>query len=138
MIPTIAQLMTTTLHTIGATQTIDEAAKAMARHRTGSLLVRRGGEYVGIITEVDIIRKVIAKARKPAETMVGEVMTTPLVTIEADQTILDANALMESKQIRHLVVRQYGDIAGIVSVRDLLHPIFLEHDKASVKKASGF
>ncbi|MFY9268330.1 MAG: CBS domain-containing protein [Candidatus Manganitrophaceae bacterium] len=126
MIPLVERFMTMKIHALTADQSIAEAANEMAKHEIGSLLVTWEGAYVGIITEVDLVRKGIAKRLDPGTTSVGEVMRTPPVMIEADQTVMEANDLMESEQVRHLAVTRGGKIVGIFSVRDLLRPLYME------------
>lgn len=126
MIPQVERFMTMKINAIGADQTLSKAAKEMATHAVGSLLVTGEGGYVGIITEADLVRKVIAKERDPSGILVGEVMQSPLVTIEADKTVMEANDLMEAKGIRHLAVTRGGEVIGVFSVRDLLRPIYME------------
>ncbi len=126
MIPLVERFMTMKIAAIGAEQNISEAAKEMATHEIGSLLVTREGTYVGIITETDMVRKVIAKQLDPAGILVWQVMHFPLITIEADKTVMEANDLMESEKIRHLAVTRGGEVIGIFSVRDLLRPLYME------------
>ncbi|MCG3113562.1 MAG: CBS domain-containing protein [Candidatus Manganitrophus sp. SB1] len=129
--------MSTKIHSIGSEKNVRSAAEEMARNQIGSLLVTQEGNYTGIITEVDIIRKVVAKGIDPAATTVRTVMTSPLITIEADRSVLDANDLMEQKKIRHIGVTRNGKIIGMVSIRDFLHPLSVEQPSAE-QKASGF
>lgn len=126
MIPLVERFMTTKINTIDAEQNIAEAAKEMANHGIGSLLVTREGAYVGIVTEADVVRKVISKQLDPAGILVWQVMQFPLITIEADKTVMEANDLMESEKIRHLAVTRGGEVIGIFSVRDLLRPLYME------------
>lgn len=137
MLPTIEKLMSTKIYSIGSEKSVRSAAEEMARNQIGSLLVTQEGNYTGIITEVDIIRKVVAKGIDPAATTVRTVMTSPLITIEADRSVLDANDLMEQKKIRHIGVTRNGKIIGMVSIRDFLHPLSVEQPSAE-QKASGF
>lgn len=137
MLPTIEKLMSTKIYSIGSEKNVLSAAEEMARNQIGSLLVTQEGNYTGIITEVDIIRKVVAKGIDPAATTVRTVMTSPLITIEADRSVLDANDLMEQKKIRHIGVTRNGKIIGMVSIRDFLHPLSVEQPSAE-QKASGF
>lgn len=137
MLPTIEKLMSTKIYSIGSEKNVQSAAEEMARNQIGSLLVTQEGNYTGIITEVDIIRKVVAKGIDPAATTVRTVMTSPLITIEADRSVLDANDLMEQKKIRHIGVTRNGKIIGMVSIRDFLHPLSVEQPSAE-QKASGF
>lgn len=126
MIPKIEVLMSREVCAIDAVKSVRDAAVEMARNKIGSLLVVENGDFVGIITEVDIIRKVVAKRRVPERTTIKEVMSSPLITIKAEQSILEANGLMETWGLRHLPVTKYGRIVGVVSIRDLLHPIDIE------------
>lgn len=137
MLPTIEKLMSTKIYSIGSEKNVRSAAEEMARNQIGSLLVTQEGNYTGIITEVDIIRKVVAKGIDPAATTIRTVMTSPLITIEADRSVLDANDLMEQKKIRHIGVTRNGKIIGMVSIRDFLHPLSVEQPSAE-QKASGF
>ena len=102
---------------------VRKAAKLMDDRRIGSLIIKRGRDNVGILTESDIVQKVVAAGRDPATTPVGDVMSTPLITIEAKESVVDADELMERHHIRHLVVMEKGKVAGVVSVRDLLFPL---------------
>ncbi|MDC4204130.1 MAG: CBS domain-containing protein [Candidatus Manganitrophus sp.] len=129
--------MSTKIYSIGSEKNVRSAAEEMARNQIGSLLVTQEGNYTGIITEVDIIRKVVAKGIDPAATTVRTVMTSPLITIEADRSVLDANDLMEQKKIRHIGVTRNGKIIGMVSIRDFLHPLSVEQPSTE-QKASGF
>jgi len=138
MLPTVEKLMTTKIYSIGSEMNVRHAAEEMARNRIGSLLVTQEGNYTGIITEVDIIRKVVAKGIDPAATPVKTVMTSPLITIEADRSVLDANDLMERKKIRHIGVTRNGKIIGMVSIRDFLHPLDVKEQADVEQQASGF
>lgn len=126
MIPLVERFTTMKINAIDADENISEAAKGMAADAIGSLLVTREGAYVGIITETDIVRKVIAKQLDPSGILVWQVMHFPLITIEADKTVMEANDLMESEKIRHLAVTRGGEVIGIFSVRDLLRPLYME------------
>lgn len=132
MIPTVERLMSKKIFSIPSGRSVREAAEQMAGHAIGSLLVSRDGGFVGILTEVDIVRKVVAEGLDPNLIPVAQVMTSPLITIEADRSVIGANDLMERKKIRHLAVTQRGEIIGVISVRDFLHPLYLEQE------ATGF
>jgi len=136
MIPTIQTLMSKSLSAIDAAKSVEEAAEQMARLRTGSLLVRRDDDFVGMITDVDIVRKAVAKRLKPSRLRVEEVMSAPLITIRTDQSILEANALMEKHHLRHLGVTQFGRVVGVVSVRDFLHPILIQESPEAPRKGA--
>ncbi len=131
MIPSVENLMSKKIISIAAEKSVLKAAEEMAGNEIGSLLVTRKGDYVGIITEVDIVRKVVAKGMSPANVSVVTVMSSPLITIEADQSVVDANDLMEQKKVRHIGVTKKGEIIGVLSVRDLLHPLWDMEQEAS-------
>ncbi len=113
---------------IHSAESVKAAAAMMAHHRVGSLLVQDDqGEVQGIVTETDIVRKVTAPGLTPTGTMVAQVMSSPVIYIDRKQTVADADELMDRYHIRHLAVTENGQIVGILSVRDLLHPIHEEH-----------
>jgi len=113
------------LEVIPPETTIVEAAERMREKSLGSLLVEltdaegrmSGGS--GIVTETDLIRKVLAKGMDPSLTMVDQIMTSPLLTITPDRPMLDASHLMEANHIRYLCVSDKDEIVGIISMRDL-------------------
>ena len=103
--------------------TITAAAERMGVRRIGCLLVEsvdpKRGSF-GILTETDLVRKVLAQGLDPTVTMVDRVMVTPILTIAADRSMVDASHLMETNHVRHLCVVEAGEIVGIISVRDLV------------------
>jgi predicted transcriptional regulator len=74
----------------------------------------------GIVTETDLIRKVLAKGIDPSLAMADQIMTSPVLTTTPDLSMLDASHLMESNQIRYLCISDKDEIVGIVSIRDLV------------------
>jgi CBS domain-containing protein len=99
---------------------VREAAEKMRAKKVGALLVREWGKDVGIVSEADFVRKVVALGKNPDEAQVQEIMSYPLISIDIDQNAQDANDLMAEKRIRHLFVTQKGEVVGILSVRDLV------------------
>ncbi|NJN71044.1 MAG: CBS domain-containing protein [Nitrospira sp.] len=111
------------LEVVPQDSTVTAAAERMAVRRIGCLLVESDDSErgpVGIITEADLVRKVLAKRLDPTVTTVDRVMVSPIVTIAGDRLMLDASQLMETNHVRHLCVEEAGEIVGIVSVRDLV------------------
>jgi signal-transduction protein with cAMP-binding, CBS, and nucleotidyltransferase domain len=113
-------LMSREIKSIPPDTTLVDVAKRMRDERVGSLLVRRGEDYVGIISESDLVRRGIADERDLVRTTVESVMTRPIISIDVKKTADDANALMSEKAIRHLAVTENDRIIGVLSVRDLL------------------
>jgi signal-transduction protein with cAMP-binding, CBS, and nucleotidyltransferase domain len=113
-------LMNREIKSIPPDATLVDVAKRMRDERVGSLLVRRGEDYVGIVSESDLVRRGIADERDLVRTTVELVMTRPIISIDVKKTAEDANALMSEKAIRHLAVTENDRIIGVLSVRDLL------------------
>lgn len=103
--------------------TVTAAAERMSVRRIGCLLVESDDPArgpIGVMTEADLVRKVLAEGLDPMVTMVDRVMVNPILTIAGDRAMLDASQLMETHHVRHLCVEEAGEIVGIVSVRDLV------------------
>jgi len=98
-----------------------EAAQIMETSHVGSLLVKDGDAFVGIITETDLTRKILAKGLKDKNPKVSDIMTAPLQTIDCHEPIVDANQLMANKRIRHIAVTENDAVVGMLSVKDLIH-----------------
>lgn len=123
MIP-VKRVMARNIVTVDKQATVMEVAGLMAAKNVGSVLVvdKQNGEFAGIITERDIVRKVVAKGVDGSSYMVKGVMSSPLVTIESNKTIFEAGDLMDQKKVRHLAVTEGGEVVGVVSIRDLINP----------------
>lgn len=98
---------------------VARAAKIMAEREIGSILVTRSGAYVGIVTERDILEKVVASSINAGEVSIGKIMSAPLITVPGAASLGDAIMLMSTKHIRRLLVTQDGKISGIFTQRDL-------------------
>lgn len=93
---------------------VSETARVMDKYQMDSVLVEHG-HVVGIFTERDILRKVVARDLDPASVNVSEMMSYPLLTIPSDVHVEDASTLMEQRNVRRLVVVERGNVVGIVS-----------------------
>ena len=96
------------------------AARIMRDRGIGSLFVTNGKEIIGILTDTDMVRRVVATGVDMRKTTAEQIMSAPIVLIEGDKTVLDANDLMAKTHIRHLGVTQDGKLVGLISVRDLV------------------
>jgi CBS domain-containing protein len=102
---------------------IREISEVMKAKKIGSLFITDAeGKMVGIVTESDIVRKVVGSDRIPYVTKAGEVMSAPLITIDVEESVYRAQELMDQKHILHLAVKENDEIVGMVSIRDLIHP----------------
>ena len=108
------------LYFVQTEQTVLEAAQLMAEKNIGAVPVLDGDHLVGIFTERDLMRRVVAAGKAPAQVTVGEVMSTDLVVGEVDESYEDALCKMQHHNCRHLPVVSGGRLVGIVSLRDLL------------------
>ena len=101
--------------------TVFEAAEMMAREGIGAMVVLDGATLVGIISERDLVTRVLAKRRHSEETLVSDVMTASVRTITDDQSIDSALEIMHRQKFRHLpLVDERGQVIGMVSMRALL------------------
>ena len=117
----VREIMSSPVLTVEQDQDVVEAAKIMDVGRVGGVIVIGEGEKpVGILTERDIVKRVVSKGLNPVEIKVKEVMSTPLRTVEPDLKITDAAKIMNRYQIRRLGVVYKGELVGIVTGRDIL------------------
>lgn len=116
----LVNIMRTDLLMIGEGAPVAEAAKKMQREKVGSLLVERNGTPVGLLTETDIVRQGVGANKPLHQIPVGDLMTTPLPTIQVARTSHDAIDLMGDLHTRHLAVCDGERVVGVVSARDLL------------------
>ncbi|WP_447965466.1 CBS domain-containing protein [Nitrospira sp. Ecomares 2.1] len=130
---TIGHNMQRDLEGVSEDTSVVNAVSLMAARRIGSLVVHPAGQesqqkkIIGLISETDLIRLVIAKDLTPAGTNVGQIMASPLLSIPSDRTMLDASHFMEKNGIRHLCVTEGEGVVGLISVRDLVkHFVYAE------------
>ncbi|MFC5699621.1 CBS domain-containing protein [Pseudomonas sp. GCM10022186] len=129
---TVAEILRAKSHTrifsVDPTTTVLEAALLMADKDIGALVVLKGGELVGIVTERDFVRRVAALERSAYATTIEEVMTSNLFVV----TLRDSNQycmqLMTEKNLRHLPVLDNGKLVGLLSIRDLVRDITAEQE----------
>jgi CBS domain-containing protein len=117
----VKDVMSNPVVTADENETTNNIAIAMVKGRLGAVIItNKEGKSIGIITERDIVARVVAKNDKPNEIKAKDIMTTPLITIEPDISINDAARRMNRLNIRRLGVVYKNDLIGIVSDKDLL------------------
>jgi CBS domain-containing protein len=106
---------------------VRETVGIMAAAEIGAIAVKNGPKLVGIFTERDLMKRVVAQDRDPATTAVAEVMTTNVVTVLDSTSVANAAAVMRSRRMRHLViVDDGGDYVGMLAQRHLLYDLMSE------------
>jgi CBS domain-containing protein len=99
--------------------TIVEAAKVMAEEDVGPVPVVEGGRIVGLVTDRDLVVRVLAEGRDPNSTTIGDIASADLVTVQPDSDLNEALSLMSQNQVRRLPVVEDGRLVGIVAQADV-------------------
>jgi CBS domain-containing protein len=124
------------VYSVEATRTVLEAARYMMEHNVGAVPVLRNGELVGILSERDIMNRVVAVGRTPGTTAVSEVMTANPRSVPADETIEECLFIMREFGFRHLPIVDGKELKGLVSLRDVLMHQAAELERQARKAAS--
>ncbi|MGB5221894.1 MAG: CBS domain-containing protein [Polyangiales bacterium] len=114
----IGSLMKTNMITVAPTATVEHATRSMARNEVGAVLVVEGDVLRGILSERDVVSRVVAEGKPPGETKVSDVATTDLITVDEEAHIRECAQLLRDNAIRHLPVTRHGKPVGILSSRD--------------------
>lgn len=109
-----------TVHSIEPTATAYDAARFMADQNIGALVVMERGQVVGIVSERDCARKLVAMGRSPRDTLLRDIMSSPVMYVHPDQAGEECMALMTENRLRHLPVMEGGRLVGLVSIGDLV------------------
>jgi len=113
-------IMVNNVITIRKGSTLEEAVELMNEHEIGCLIVTENEKPVGIITERDLLKRVLAKSQDTKKTMVGEVMSTPLISVEPSIEIAEASKLMFQKNIKKMPIVEKDKLLGLVTLTDIL------------------
>ncbi len=116
---TIGPIMTSETITARADETVAHAAHVMTSNGVGAVLVVEEGRLVGILTERDVLERVVGKGNDAMQTRVGDIATPDPLTVGVDTPVREAAQLIRSERMRHLPVVRDGEPVGIVSARDL-------------------
>lgn len=109
------------IYSIAPERTVFEAIQLMGEKNVGALLVLEQGRLVGVISERDYTRKVALHGRSSRETRVGEILSTPAITVHTSESIEECMRLMTENRVRHLPVLDGENLVGIVSMGDLVN-----------------
>jgi CBS domain-containing protein len=123
-------------HHAELSHTVLQAVCTMVEHNVGAVPVLHHGKLVGIFSERDLMKRVVAEGRDPHTTCVAEVMTDDPLTVNMNEEVANCMALMRRHSFRHLPVCHEGQLIGIVSLRDiLLHDLNEKDDEVRMMRA---
>jgi CBS domain-containing protein len=150
----VSEIMTAEIPQMEPFESIQDAAAEMVEHGTGCVIITEEGNPVGIVTERDIVRKVVSARKNPARVQLRDIMSSPVVWIPRNTDILEAARQMAKLKLRKLAVMHDGRLLGVVSAQDILGiaPHLIEVTRelanlsgeqddmlaASVEQASGY
>ena len=116
----VSEYMVKVVRDIDAGASVRDAAKKLDSLGIGSLLVKKDGDYVGMVSETEITRQSVAKNLDPNNTKISGILNPDIDYNDQEETMSRAIAIMREKRLRYLMVRDGKTVAGILSVKDLL------------------
>ena len=117
----VLEIMSKNITALEPFVTVQDAAAKMVEMGSGCIIVSDEGNPVGIVTERDIVRKVVSERKNPTETKLEEVMSSPIVWIHKDKDIIEAAKQMAAMKLRRLVVMKDAEVVGMLTVENILH-----------------
>ncbi|HUJ79083.1 MAG TPA: CBS domain-containing protein [Nitrospiria bacterium] len=116
----VLEVMSRNLLWVGPDATMQTVSQLMAQKDVGSILVKSGTQIVGIITEKDLVRKIMAKGLSPGSVTAEMVMSYPIASVDQETSLDEARRRMGEQNIRHLMVTHQDQPVGMISVRTVL------------------
>ena len=133
----ISKIISGDLATVDASQAVAKAARIMSDRHISSVVILRNGFPVGILTEEDVTKRVVAAERDPVKTLVVQVMSSPLHWVATTCSILSANQKMSALGIRRLVVMDKGQARGVVSQTDIMRSVRAELERVDADRMAA-
>ncbi len=126
--PVVSKVMSKTVMAVDLNTNARDCAKAMAKKGVSCAVITQSGSAVGIVTERDLVSKVLSETVDPRNVLVRDIMSTPLITITPNAPLTNAAELMAQYRVRRLVVvDQEGTLAGIVTTGDIARSLAEKH-----------
>ena len=125
------------LYAIGPDEPVLEAIRMMAEHSIGAVLVLHDGAIAGIVSERDYARKVVLLGRASNETPVGDIMSSPVVTVTPGDDLDHCMRLMTERRIRHLPVVVDGRVIGMLSIGDLVKAV-IDEQRRTIEQLEAY
>lgn len=125
------------IYTVAPDTTVFDALAQMAQKDVGALVVLDGGKMIGLISERDYARKVILKNKFSRDTLVGEIMTGEVVTVEPGTDLEICMELITAHRVRHLPVLEKEKLVGIISIGDIVKGI-IEHKEFIIEQLEKY
>jgi len=129
----VEEVMVKPVITLSVASMVREAVEIMSKHEIGCLVIVHDETPVGMITERDMLRRVLLDARDPFTTKLSQIMSAPIIFGQPQMSIQDAVTLMTEKKIKHLPIIENGCLVGLITLTDLIRSkAYLEHIFSSV------
>jgi|SRR5689334_23631617 CBS domain-containing protein len=125
------------IFSVGPEDPVLEAIRIMAEKHVGALLVMKGQELLGIVSERDYARKVILLGRSSSDTPVRQIMSSPVHTVSLDKSVQECMRLMTDHRIRHLPVTDRGRVVGVISIGDLVKAV-IEDQQHTIEQLENY
>jgi CBS domain-containing protein len=118
-----------TIYSVEPDQPVLEAIRRMADYGVGALLVMRGEQLFGVVSERDYARKIILKGRSSSDTPVRQIMSSPVISVRPTQSLAECMQLMTHRRVRHLPVIEGDRVVGVLSIGDLVRSLVEEQQQ---------
>jgi CBS domain-containing protein len=125
------------IYSVSPEDPVLEAIQLMADHHVGALLVMKGDELTGIISERDYARKVILLGRSANDTPVWQIMSSPVTTVKPEQTVDECMHIVTERRIRHLPVLEAERVIGVISIGDLVKAV-IEDQQHTIEQLESY
>jgi CBS domain-containing protein len=130
----LKDIMVKNVITVNPNATVKDATKLMNKHNIGCLIVVGKGKVVGIVTERDILRKIVEASKNPEKTKVSEIMSTKLLVAAPNMDVVDAAKMMLQRKIKKLPIVTNKKLVGLVSLTDIVRTVRIEPEIMNVIK----